>query len=87
MYSNKTLDYGFYNFSYRKEADKVNAIGICRGDIEPEDCRGCLEAFTTLLSERCGIRKEVIGDPAFIELTSWCMKGCLYLGAVHLDTT
>jgi len=43
------IDYGFYNFSYGEEADEVNAIGICRGDIEPEDCRGCQETSTTLL--------------------------------------
>jgi len=60
IYSNKTIAYGFYNFSYGEEVDKVNAIGICRGDIEPEECRGCLEASATLLSERCGIRKEAI---------------------------
>ena len=61
IYSNKTIDYGFYNFSHGEYPDKVNAIGICRGDIEPEECRGCLKASTTLLLERCGIRKEAIG--------------------------
>jgi len=61
IYSDKEIDYGFYNFSYGEEPDKVNAIGFCRGDINSEDCRGCLKASATLLIERCGIQKEAIG--------------------------
>jgi len=44
IYSNKEIDYGFYDLSYGEEPDKVNAIGLCRGDIELKDCRGCLKA-------------------------------------------
>ncbi|KEH43953.1 salt stress response/antifungal domain protein [Medicago truncatula] len=57
-YSNKTIDYSFYNFSYGEEPGKVNAIGICRGDIEPEDCRGFLKASTTLLLNDVEYKKE-----------------------------
>jgi len=60
VFSNKTIDYGYYNFSLGEEVDKVNAIGMCRGDIEPEDCRGCLEASAALLLELCGISKEAL---------------------------
>jgi hypothetical protein len=61
IYSNKTIDYGFYNFSFGNEPDKVYAIGLCRGDIEPDDCRSCLSQLATLLAERCSIQKEVTG--------------------------
>ncbi|PNX91667.1 cysteine-rich receptor-like protein kinase [Trifolium pratense] len=52
IYSN--IDYGFYNVSYGKNPNQVNAIAICRGDIEPEDCRGCLRtSAAVLITERC----------------------------------
>lgn len=40
--SNKGIDYGFYNLSYGKNTDKVYAIGLCRGDVKPDECRSCL---------------------------------------------
>ncbi|XP_058754079.1 cysteine-rich receptor-like protein kinase 10 isoform X2 [Vicia villosa] len=61
IYSNREIDYGFYNFSYGDEPDKVNAIGFCRGDINPNDCRDCLKTSAVLLTDRCGIQKEAIG--------------------------
>ena len=30
--SNTTIDYGFYSDSFGQNADKVNAIALCRGD-------------------------------------------------------
>ncbi|XP_045787064.1 cysteine-rich receptor-like protein kinase 10 [Trifolium pratense] len=61
IYSNKTIDYGFFNFSYGNISDKVYAIGLCRGDIEPVDCLGCLTTSAALLTDRCPIQKEAIG--------------------------
>lgn len=61
IYSDKKIDYGFYNFSYGEGPDKINAIGFCRGDINQEECRGCLKKSATLLTDRCGEQKEAIG--------------------------
>jgi hypothetical protein len=61
IYSNKTIDYGFFNFSYGNKPNKIYAIGLCRGDIEPVDCLGCLTTSAALLTDRCPIQKEAIG--------------------------
>jgi hypothetical protein len=54
IYSNTEIDYGFYNVSYGENPNQVNAIALCRGDIEPEDCRSCLRTSAALLiTERC----------------------------------
>ncbi|XLS47677.1 hypothetical protein HN51_022035 [Arachis hypogaea] len=37
--NNKEIDYGFYNVSYGEYPNRVYAIGLCRGDIKPEQCR------------------------------------------------
>ena len=59
--SNTEIDYGFYNFSYGQNTDKINAIGLCRGDIKPDECRNCLDMSTSLLALLCRNRKEAIG--------------------------
>ncbi|KAJ1376490.1 Serine/threonine-protein kinase, active site [Sesbania bispinosa] len=61
IYTDTEIDYGFYNFSYGKDSDKVNAIGLCRGDVKPDVCRSCLYKSAVLLSERCSAQKEAIG--------------------------
>ncbi|XP_058739393.1 cysteine-rich receptor-like protein kinase 10 [Vicia villosa] len=61
IYSDREIDYGFYNFSYGKDPDIVNAIGFCRGDVNPNDCRDCLKSSAVLLTERCPVQKEAIG--------------------------
>ena len=40
--SNNEIDYGFYNFSYGQNSDKVNAIALCRGDVMTDACRSCV---------------------------------------------
>ncbi|AES59550.2 cysteine-rich receptor-like protein kinase 26 [Medicago truncatula] len=59
--SNKDINYGFYNSSYGVNTDKVNAIGLCRGDVKPDDCQNCLQNSTALLTQLCQNRKEAIG--------------------------
>ncbi|KAK2405021.1 putative receptor protein kinase [Trifolium repens] len=59
--SNKEIDYGFYNFSYGQNTDKVNAIGLCRGDVKPDICRNCLNDSRVLLTRLCPNQKEAIG--------------------------
>jgi len=58
---NSKIDYGFYNTNYGQNNDKVNVIGICRGDINPQDCRKCLIGSRFNLTEACPNKKEAIG--------------------------
>ncbi|WJX14846.1 non-specific serine/threonine protein kinase [Trifolium repens] len=59
--TNTEIDYGFYNFSYGQNTDKVNAIGLCRGDVKPDVCRNCLNDSRVLLTRLCPNQKEAIG--------------------------
>jgi hypothetical protein len=59
--TNTQIDYGFYNFSYGQNTDKVNAIGLCRGDVKPDVCRNCLNDSRVLLTRLCPNQKEAIG--------------------------
>ncbi|XP_015882302.2 cysteine-rich receptor-like protein kinase 44 [Ziziphus jujuba] len=59
--SNTSIDYGFYNPSYGQNPDQVHAIGLCRGDVQPEACRSCLNNSAHRLTDRCPNRKEAIG--------------------------
>ena len=38
LISNTEIDYGFYNLSHGQNPDKVNALGMCRGDVKPARC-------------------------------------------------
>lgn len=60
--SNTEIDYGFYNFTYGENTDKVYAIGLCRGDVKPDECRNCLQhSRANLTQQLCRNRKEAIG--------------------------
>ncbi|KAK7343551.1 hypothetical protein VNO77_12361 [Canavalia gladiata] len=59
--SNTQIDYGFYNFSYGQDNERVNAIGLCRGDVKPHDCRNCFNDSKVLLTQLCPDQKEAIG--------------------------
>ncbi|KAK4258881.1 hypothetical protein QN277_005280 [Acacia crassicarpa] len=59
--SNTEIDYGFYNFSFGQNSDKVNAIGLCRGDVAPDLCRSCLNDSRTQLTQLCPNQMEAIG--------------------------
>nr|XP_023894969.1 putative receptor-like protein kinase At4g00960 isoform X4 [Quercus suber] len=59
--SNTEIDYGFYNFSYGQNPDKVYSLGLCREDVQPDICRSCLNNATNLLPLLCPNQKEAIG--------------------------
>ena len=61
LYSNTTIDYGFYYSTYGQNSDQVYAIGLCRGDVNPDDCRGCLKNSSILLTQTCPNQKDAIG--------------------------
>ncbi|XP_047167225.1 cysteine-rich receptor-like protein kinase 44 [Vigna umbellata] len=56
--SHTEINYGFYNFSYGQNNDKVNAIGLCRGDVEPDKCRRCLNDSAATITQLCPNQKE-----------------------------
>lgn len=55
------FDAGFYTSSQGKNPDKVYATGLCRGYVEQEDCRSCLNDATQVLTQLCPNHKEAIG--------------------------
>ena len=59
--SNTEIKYSFYNSSHGQNTDKVNALGLCRGDVKPDDCRSCLNDSRVLLTQLCPNQKEAIG--------------------------
>lgn len=59
--SNTEITYGFYNFTYGEDNNKVYGIGLCRGDVNPSDCRNCLNNSRVLLIQNCPNQKEAIG--------------------------
>ena len=58
--SHKEIDYGFYNFSAGQNSDKVNTIGLCRGDLLPDACRSCVNESRIQLGQLCCNQKEAI---------------------------
>jgi len=58
--SDTQINYGFYNFSYGQNSDTVNAIGLCRGDVKPDECRSCLNDARDNLTQLCPNQKEAI---------------------------
>ncbi|RZB43815.1 Cysteine-rich receptor-like protein kinase 29 [Glycine soja] len=58
--SNTEINYGFYHFSHGQSPDRVNAIGLCRGDVEPDECRSCLNYARSNLTQDCPNQKEAI---------------------------
>ncbi|KAI9114690.1 hypothetical protein K1719_014388 [Acacia pycnantha] len=60
--TNTNINYGFYNFSSGENSDKVNVIGLCRGDVKVQDCRSCLADSRVVLPQVCAPNvREAIG--------------------------
>jgi hypothetical protein len=59
--SNTEIDHGFYHSAHGQNSDRVYGIGLCRGDVDANVCRGCLNNAASLLTERCPNQKEAIG--------------------------
>ncbi|KAL5095726.1 hypothetical protein RYX36_000053, partial [Vicia faba] len=58
---NSKLDNDFTNTISGENKDKVNLIGICRGDINPQYCRKCLIGSKSNITQACPNKKEAIG--------------------------
>ncbi|GKV34542.1 hypothetical protein SLEP1_g42908 [Rubroshorea leprosula] len=62
------FNYGFYNLSVGRSPDRVNAIGLCRGDQKEDVCRSCLNDTISKLKQQCPKYKEAIGWSEFCTL-------------------
>ncbi|GKV39951.1 hypothetical protein SLEP1_g47643 [Rubroshorea leprosula] len=58
--SDQDFNYGFYNISVGQSPDQVNAIALCRGDQNENNCRNCLSETISSLQEVCPRNKEAI---------------------------
>lgn len=59
--SNSETSYGFYNSSAGQGSETVNAISLCRGDINVDDCLTCVNDSITKITQVCPNSKEAIG--------------------------
>ncbi|XP_022720561.1 putative receptor-like protein kinase At4g00960 [Durio zibethinus] len=62
------FNYGFYNLSAGENPSNINAIALCRGDRNQDDCNSCLNDTISELRQRCPFNKEVIGWSEFCML-------------------
>ncbi|CAK9169280.1 unnamed protein product [Ilex paraguariensis] len=53
--------YGFYQASFGENSDRVNAIALCRGDVEWDICRSCVDDAAHKLPQVCGNYSQAIG--------------------------
>ncbi|OMO64898.1 hypothetical protein COLO4_31710 [Corchorus olitorius] len=60
--------FGFYNLSAGENPNKINAIALCRGDVDQDECTNCLNETVFELRNRCPFSKEVIGWSDFCTL-------------------
>ncbi|CAK8573784.1 unnamed protein product [Lathyrus sativus] len=82
--SHKQINYGFYNFSYGQNPDKVYAIGMCWGDLKPNECLTNINTTFSDLREQCPNQKESIMWGS--HLTLWYSNRSIF-GVVETDPT
>ncbi|KAG8382490.1 hypothetical protein BUALT_Bualt05G0082700 [Buddleja alternifolia] len=58
---------GFHNTSMGQNPDRVNVIALCRGDIQPDRCRSCIQDATIELLDLCPNQRQSI------QWTEFCM--------------
>ncbi|CAN0852502.1 Cysteine-rich receptor-like protein kinase 25 [Linum grandiflorum] len=57
---NNQSNSGFYNSSSGQSPDRVNAIGLCRGDTTADECRDCIRNATTRVLQDCLNQKQAV---------------------------
>ncbi|KAL1342756.1 hypothetical protein AAHE18_09G180500 [Arachis hypogaea] len=79
--SDTKIDYGFYNLSYGQNDDKVNAVGLCQGDLNQSDCRRCLNDSRIILPKHCPNQKEAVGwyDQCMLQYSNRTIFGSGYV--------
>ncbi|KAK4439300.1 Cysteine-rich receptor-like protein kinase [Sesamum alatum] len=73
---------GFYNASVGQNPDRANAIVVCRGDVQLDTCRGCLQNATTELLASCPNQKQAINwqDSCMLRFSNETLVGILATG-------
>ncbi|OMO64900.1 hypothetical protein COLO4_31713 [Corchorus olitorius] len=66
--SQTDFNFGFYNLSTGENPNQVNAIAVCRGDRNQDECNNCLNDTVSELRQRCPLSKEVVGWSEFCML-------------------
>ncbi|KAE8686252.1 Cysteine-rich RLK 29 [Hibiscus syriacus] len=66
--SQTDFNYGFYNLSAGQNSDRVNAVALCRGDRNQDDCNTCLNETISELGQQCPSYKEAVGWSEFCTL-------------------
>nr|GMC88018.1 putative receptor-like protein kinase At4g00960 [Ipomoea batatas] len=89
--SSNLNQYGFSNVSMGENPDRVSAVALCRGDVEPDICRSCVEDARGKTLQSCPNQKEAFGgyDECMIHysnvstLGSWSRLPEMYLWNVQ----
>ncbi|KAK9065429.1 hypothetical protein SSX86_016812 [Deinandra increscens subsp. villosa] len=53
--------FGFYNLTTGQGYDTVHSVALCRGDVNPDACRSCVNDSIVNLGQLCPNQKEAIG--------------------------
>nr|GMC89931.1 putative receptor-like protein kinase At4g00960 [Ipomoea batatas] len=60
-FSSKINDHGFYNASTGRNPDRASVTALCRGDVEPEKCRSCVDNAAREMVKVCPKKKGAFG--------------------------
>ncbi|CAK9169904.1 unnamed protein product [Ilex paraguariensis] len=73
---------GFYNSSVGQNSDRVNAIALCRGDVELDICRSCVNDSTHKLVQLCPNYHGAIGwyDKCMLRFSNYTIFHQLDIG-------
>uniref|UniRef100_A0A251ULH0 non-specific serine/threonine protein kinase n=1 Tax=Helianthus annuus TaxID=4232 RepID=A0A251ULH0_HELAN len=68
---NTNNGFGFYNST----SGQANAAALCRGDIQPENCRRCVDDATRRIRQQCPVQIEAVGwyETCFIRYSNRSM--------------
>ncbi|MFS8015399.1 putative Gnk2-like domain-containing protein [Helianthus anomalus] len=61
LMSDTSIRYGFSNRSVGQTPNQANVIALCRGDIEPVDCRGCINEASARIRDTCPNQNGAVG--------------------------
>ncbi|CAH1424566.1 unnamed protein product [Lactuca virosa] len=78
--------YGFFNQTAGEGLDKVNAVALCRADIDQSDCERCVDDATRKLQENCIYQKEAMGCYDYCQLV-YSNSSLLYTTVMDKDDT
>ncbi|KAL9994239.1 putative Gnk2-like domain-containing protein [Helianthus debilis subsp. tardiflorus] len=68
---NTNNGFGFYNST----SGQANAAALCHGDIQPENCRRCVDDATRRIRQQCPVQIEAVGwyETCFIRYSNRSM--------------